>query len=166
MPQEKAGGPAALLLTAAAARRYFDGVSKSEIAAELGVSRFKVAGLLDHARASGLLRIEFDYRGELDLSPRLRLAYGLRHCAVVDCPDDDEALLRAALGRAPRAREHQPLGPIVKYKIVAVGFDTPLRPCVGVARRTATASARTSIGIVSRALVFVSSARARGRQEE
>ena len=37
MPQEKAGGPAALLLTATAARRfYFDGVSKSEIAAELG----------------------------------------------------------------------------------------------------------------------------------
>jgi DNA-binding transcriptional regulator LsrR (DeoR family) len=106
MPQEKAAGPAELLLTAAIARRYyFDGASKSEIAAELGVSRFKVARLLDRARASGLVRIEFDYEGELDLdlSERLRVAHGLRHCVVVDCPDDDEVLLRAALGRAAAA---------------------------------------------------------------
>jgi DNA-binding transcriptional regulator LsrR (DeoR family) len=42
MPQEKGGGPAALLQAVAAARRYYlDGASKSAIAAELGVSRFK-----------------------------------------------------------------------------------------------------------------------------
>jgi DNA-binding transcriptional regulator LsrR (DeoR family) len=106
MPLEKAAGPAALLLTAAVARRYyFDGASKSEIAAELDVSRFKVARLLEHARASGLVRIEFDYQGDLDLdlSQRVREAHGLRHCVVVDCPDDDEVLLRSALGRAAAA---------------------------------------------------------------
>lgn len=106
MPQEKATGPAALLLTAAAARRYyFDGASKSEIAAELDVSRFKVARLLEQARASGLVRIEFDYHGDLDLdlSQRLRDAHQLRHCVVVDCPDDDEVLLRAAHGSAAAA---------------------------------------------------------------
>ncbi len=106
MPQENAAGPAALLLTAAAARRYyFDGASKSEIAAELDVSRFKVARLLDQARASGLVRIEFDYHGELDLdlSQQLRAAHDLRHCVVVDCPDDDDVLLRAALGLAAAA---------------------------------------------------------------
>jgi len=77
--QEKVTGPAALVLTATAARRYyFDDASKSDIAAELGVSRFKVARLLDQARASGLVRIELDYRGEIDLelSVRLSSAYG------------------------------------------------------------------------------------------
>lgn len=96
-------GPATLVLTATVARRYyFDGASKSDIAADLHLSRFKVARLLDQARASGLIRIDFDYRGEIDLdmSVRLRAAYGLRHCVVIDCPDDDDALLRANLGRA------------------------------------------------------------------
>jgi len=99
---EKVTGPAALVLTATAARRYyFDDASKSDIAAELGVSRFKVARLLDQARASGLVRIELDYRGEIDLelSVRLSSAYGLRYCVVIDCPSDDD-VLRTNLGRA------------------------------------------------------------------
>jgi DNA-binding transcriptional regulator LsrR (DeoR family) len=98
-----AAGPAELVLTATVARRfYLEGVSKSDIAAELGLSRFKVARMLDWARETGLVRIELDTRGEidLDLSVRLRAAHGLRHCVVVDAPEDDEALLRAALGRA------------------------------------------------------------------
>ena len=106
MAPTKAAGPAALLLSATVARRYyFDGVSKSDIAAELDLSRFKVARLLDQARESGLVRIEFDYRGEidLDLSLRLRAAYGLRHCVVVDVPEDDDEMLRAGLGRAAAA---------------------------------------------------------------
>jgi len=54
------------------------GASNSDIAAVLQLSRFKVARLLEQARASGLVRIELDYRGELDLdlSVRLRTAYG------------------------------------------------------------------------------------------
>ena len=102
-PEKSAAGPAALVLTATVARRYyFDGVSKSDIAAELDLSRFKVARLLDQARASGLVRIELDYRGEinLDLSARLSTALGLNHCVVIDSPEDDDALLRANLGRA------------------------------------------------------------------
>jgi len=103
MAKERTAGPSALVLTATVARRYYlEGVSKSDIAAELGVSRFKVARLLDQARATGLVRIELDYRGELDLdlSVRLSQAYGLRHCVVIDSPDDDEAALRSNLGRA------------------------------------------------------------------
>jgi DNA-binding transcriptional regulator LsrR (DeoR family) len=139
MPLEKAAGPAALLLTAAVARRYyFDGASKSEIAAELDVSRFKVARLLDQARASGLVRIEFDYRGELDLelSQRLRVAHDLRHCVVVDCPDDDEVLLRAALGRAAAALlveivdADDTLGLVWARSLMAMRtFLTQLAPC-------------------------------------
>ena len=102
-PSRHFAGPAELVLTATVARRfYFEGASKSAIAEELGLSRFKVARLLDEARASGLVRIELDYRGELDLalSVRLRAAYGLHHCVVVDSSEDDPALLRANVGRA------------------------------------------------------------------
>ena len=91
------------MLTATVARRfYLEGVSKSDIAAELGLSRFKVARMLDWARATGLVKIELDTRGEinLDLSVQLRAAHDLRHCVVIDTPEDDDALLRGALGRA------------------------------------------------------------------
>lgn len=85
-----------------ARRHYLEGATKREIAAEVGVSRFKVARLLDEARASGLLRIELAWPGDvdLDLSMRLREALGLRRCVVVEAPEDDEPLLRAAIGRA------------------------------------------------------------------
>jgi DNA-binding transcriptional regulator LsrR (DeoR family) len=112
--QKSAPGPAALVLTATVARRYyFDNVSKSDIADELNLSRFKVARLLDQARASGLVRIELDYRGEinLDLSVRLGAAYGLRHCVVIESPEDDDALLRANLGRAGAGLLTEILGP-------------------------------------------------------
>jgi DNA-binding transcriptional regulator LsrR (DeoR family) len=99
-------GPAALVLTATVARRYYlEGASKSDIATELGVSRFKVARLLERARTTGLVRIELDARGDidLDLSIRLRATYGLRHCVVINAPEDDEDLLRGALGRSAAA---------------------------------------------------------------
>src|ERR687896_483258 len=85
MANEKTAGPAAL-----------------ELAAELGLSRFKVARMLERARATGLVRIELESPGEidLDLSVRLRAAHGLRHCVVIDAPEDDDVLLRSALGRA------------------------------------------------------------------
>jgi DNA-binding transcriptional regulator LsrR (DeoR family) len=41
-----------------AARRYLlDGATRSEIATELGISRFRVARLLDLARSRGLMRL-------------------------------------------------------------------------------------------------------------
>ena len=103
MALEKSTGPAALVLTATVARRYYlEGESKSDIAAALGLSRFKVARLIDRALATGLVRIEIDSSGEidLDLSVRLSAAYGLRHCIVMDAPEDDDGLLRTTLGRA------------------------------------------------------------------
>src|SRR5689334_21449898 len=106
MAKDTTAGPAALVLTATVARRYYlEGVSKSDIAAELGVSRFKVARLLERARATGLVCIELDAPGDidLDLSIRLRAARGLRHCVVIDAPEDDEELLRSALGRSAAA---------------------------------------------------------------
>ena len=64
MANEKTAGPAALVLSATVARRYYlEGASKSDIATELGLSRFKVARLLEGARASGIVRIELESRG-------------------------------------------------------------------------------------------------------
>jgi DNA-binding transcriptional regulator LsrR (DeoR family) len=103
MSDQHTTGPSALVLAATVARRYYlDGATKVEIAAELGLSRFKIARLLDEARASGIVRIELDSPGHLnlDLSVRLGEAYGLRHCIVMEGPEDDEELLRASLGRS------------------------------------------------------------------
>jgi DNA-binding transcriptional regulator LsrR (DeoR family) len=103
MSDQYATGPAALVLAAAVARRYYlEGATKVEIAAQLGLSRFKVARLLEEARARGIVRIELDSPDgvDLDLSVRLGETYGLRHSIVMDGPEDDDGLLRATLGRA------------------------------------------------------------------
>src|SRR3712207_6120233 len=100
---ERRAGPAQVVLTASSARRYFlDGRSKVDIADEFGLSRFKVARLIDAARESGLVRIEIGSQGEIDvdLSARLQERFGLQHSVVVDTPDDDADSLRGHLGRA------------------------------------------------------------------
>ena len=96
-------GPAQTVLAASIARRYYlDGRSKIEIADELGLSRFKVARLLDVARESGLVHIEISHPGHIDLelSVRLQDRFRLQHSVVVETPDDDARALREHLGRA------------------------------------------------------------------
>ncbi len=102
IPPSLTAGPAATVLAASVARRYYlDGASKSAIAVEFGLSRFKVARMLEQARSSGLVRIELHYDGDidLDLSARLGDRYGLRRCLVINPAADDDLALRAALGR-------------------------------------------------------------------
>src|SRR4051794_9268831 len=96
-------GPAHLVLTASVARRYYlDGKSKIEIADEFKLSRFKVARLLDNARATGLVRIEIGQPGAIDvvLSGELAEAYGLVHAIVVDTLETDPLALRRLVGSA------------------------------------------------------------------
>lgn len=96
-------GPAQLVLAATVARRYFlGGQTKVEIAEEYGLSRFKVARLLDAARESGLVRIEISYPGAINvaLSGRLQETFGLTHAVVVDTHDGHEPSLRSQLGAA------------------------------------------------------------------
>ncbi len=96
-------GPAEMVMAAAVARRhYLNGESKIEIADALGVSRFKVARLLDQARDSGIVRIEIVASGDLDLdrSARLQEAYGLRHAVVVDASRVEDDTLPDHLGAA------------------------------------------------------------------
>lgn len=84
-------------------RRFFlDGRSKVEIAKEFGISRFRVARILDDARASGLVTIEIAMPPgvDIELSEQLRAAYDLRRAIVVDLPVDSEEALRHQLGHA------------------------------------------------------------------
>jgi DNA-binding transcriptional regulator LsrR (DeoR family) len=98
--------PAELLRAADIARRFFiDGRSKSEIAGEFGVSRFKVARILDDARAAGIVRIEIRLPAGLDpaLAHSLTEAFGLRHAIVVDTPEEPEPQVRQQLAPAAAA---------------------------------------------------------------
>ncbi len=96
-------GPARLVLMAGIARRhYVDQKSKVEIADEFGISRFKVARLLEAARDEGVVRIEIVRSGrvDVDLSARLQQRFGLRHAVVVDTGDGDERERRGELAAA------------------------------------------------------------------
>ncbi|GAA2593618.1 sugar-binding domain-containing protein [Streptomyces axinellae] len=76
---------------AAMARRfYLEGKSKIQIADEFGVSRFKVARVLETALERDLVRIEIRVPAELDAdrSDALRARFGLRHAVVVESPTE------------------------------------------------------------------------------
>ncbi|MFG2499153.1 sugar-binding transcriptional regulator [Streptomyces sp. NPDC048441] len=86
-------GPAELVQAAAMARRfYLEGKSKIQIAEEFGVSRFKVARVLETALERDLVRIEIRVPAELDAerSDALRARYGLRHAVVVESPSSTD----------------------------------------------------------------------------
>jgi DNA-binding transcriptional regulator LsrR (DeoR family) len=89
-----------LALAVTVARRYFvDDRTKVEIAAELKLSRFKVARLLDLARDSGLVRISIGTPGGVDveLSDQLRRRLGLTRAIVVNAVDGGDAEIREHL---------------------------------------------------------------------
>lgn len=101
--RDEVPGPAQLVQMAAIARHhYVDGMSKIEISEHYDLSRFKVARLLDAAKAIGLVRIEIGFEGhiDVDLSVQLQDAYGLEHAVVVGSPDVEASPLRRQLGRA------------------------------------------------------------------
>jgi DNA-binding transcriptional regulator LsrR (DeoR family) len=95
--------PSEVVLAARVARQYYlEGVSKVDIADRLGISRFRVARLLDSARESGMVRIEIGLPGgslDAGLSAELCTAFGLRQAFVFNFPDE-EAELRHRLGAA------------------------------------------------------------------
>ena len=96
--------PTEVVLAARVARQfYLEGVSKIDIADRLGISRFRVARLLECAREAGMVRIEIGLPGgnlDAGLSAELCSAFGLRHAFVFDFPDNEEPALRHRLGEA------------------------------------------------------------------
>ncbi|MFR9674152.1 sugar-binding transcriptional regulator [Streptomyces sp. TR06-5] len=97
-------GPAELMQAAAIARRfYLEGKSKIQIADEFGVSRFKVARVLETALDRDLVRIEIRVPAELDAqrSDALRARYGLRHAVVVESPTESTDTAAEEAGADP-----------------------------------------------------------------
>jgi len=104
MPDRARTERSASVEAALVARRfYLADRQKSEIAQELGISRFKVARLLEEARAAGIVRIAIDVPSELDLDlgDALARAYGIRRAVVprVVVGDDTDFTL-AVIGAA------------------------------------------------------------------
>lgn len=85
-----------------ARRHYLQGVAKLDIANEFGISRFKVARILEAARENGLVRVEFDMPAGLDpvLADDLRSAYGVRRALVLGRASSrgDRSELRRRIG--------------------------------------------------------------------
>lgn len=90
-----------LLAARAASLSYEHGRSNLEIAAELNVSRFRVARLLEVARETGIVRFSVTLPDAMQpaQSERLRRRYWLDSCVVVDGGDRKDAA-RDAMGRA------------------------------------------------------------------
>ncbi|HEV7751156.1 MAG TPA: sugar-binding domain-containing protein [Baekduia sp.] len=83
------------------ARLYFEqDVTKREIAQRLGISRFKVARLLDQARSEGIVRVEIHdpVAVEGELSRALEERYGIAFAVVVG---DEAAIPRATAAWLP-----------------------------------------------------------------
>ena len=77
------------LVAAVIARRfYLENRTKKQIGDELGISRFKVARILDRALREGVVRIEIKAPADVDLDVSRRLAdtFGLRQAIVVREP--------------------------------------------------------------------------------
>jgi DNA-binding transcriptional regulator LsrR (DeoR family) len=93
------------------ARLYYEhDLTKREIAQRLGISRFKVARLLDQARAEGIVRVEIEDPVDIqsDLSRALEDAFGLDLAVVVR---DPRAIPRATAAWLPElVREGDTLG--------------------------------------------------------
>ena len=92
----------ALRLAAAVARRhYLDDRTNLEIAEEFGLSRFKVARLLERARAEGLVRIDVvdPYAIDAQLSDRLRDALRIRRALVLGAVTDARTEVGALAAR-------------------------------------------------------------------
>ncbi|MGY5129785.1 sugar-binding transcriptional regulator [Streptomyces nigrescens] len=168
-------GPEYLVQTAAMARRfYLEGKSKTEIAEEFGISRFKVARTLESALHDGLIQLEIRLPAELDagLSDALRTRYGLRHAIVIDSqqevPDDTVQATRR-LGAvtadllAEIVTENDVLGLVWGPEVEAVGLAlttlarctvvqlcgaTPLRPVDATAVEAVRRAATISRGVV------------------
>jgi DNA-binding transcriptional regulator LsrR (DeoR family) len=102
MPER--GERAVSLEAALVARRfYLADRQKSEIAQELGISRFKVARLLDEARSAGIVRITVDVPSELDLDlgDALTRTFGIRRAVVPRViGSDNEDFTLAVIGAA------------------------------------------------------------------
>jgi DNA-binding transcriptional regulator LsrR (DeoR family) len=111
------------VLAHVARRFYAGGETKSEIAEELGLSRFRIARLLDEAVRTGVVRFEIDEPVPVadELARRLRDETSVR-AAVVVAGDDPLDLARAAAAWLPQL--------LAPGETIAVGWGSTLMSVV------------------------------------
>lgn len=85
---------------------YYSGLTKTEIASRLGISRFSVTRLLDQARREGIVRIQIVEPLDtfLELEEELERRFGLLQAVVVKPVDSSYQAILEAVGRATAAR--------------------------------------------------------------
>jgi len=96
-----ASRPLQRVQAAIAARRHFLGrQTKSQIADDLSISRFKVARLIDAAIEQGIVNFVISEPSDLDvdLSDKLRKRYGLKNALVLKAPNQSTSALTEPLG--------------------------------------------------------------------
>lgn len=137
--------------TAIVARRYYlEGKQKREIAEELGVSRFRVARILDDALAEGIVRIEVAVPDGLDLElgDAVAARYRIKRCvaavAADGVPTETLGLLGAAAARVLTAR-------LSRDDVLGVSWGTTLTAVVDSVRELAAAEIVQLVGGVASA---------------
>ncbi|TGD89774.1 DNA-binding transcriptional regulator [Mycolicibacterium sp. CH28] len=96
-------GPDELFQRAVIARRYYlEGRTRIQIAEEFGLSRFKVARMLEEAVESGMVEIKIHNPGSIDLelSTALQRRYGLQHAYAVAADSTNPADRVEAVAKA------------------------------------------------------------------
>ncbi|MDZ4044493.1 MAG: sugar-binding domain-containing protein [Rhodoglobus sp.] len=132
-------------LVAVARRFYLEDRSKVEIADEFGYSRFKVARMLEQARALGVVTITLHDQGTVipELAHRLVTELGLREAVVVES-DGSEAVARQHVAAAAAdllsqtLRDGEILGISWGRTLSAMTETLPSLPSVSVVQLTGT----------------------------
>ncbi|WP_308467919.1 sugar-binding transcriptional regulator [Rathayibacter soli] len=99
-------GPARQVQIAQIATEYYlNGRTRIEIAEQTGLSRFKIARLLEEAAETGIVRFEIASTTGVDLglSIRLKERFGLDHAVVASVPIESEERIQNALGATAAA---------------------------------------------------------------
>ncbi|HEV7809935.1 MAG TPA: sugar-binding domain-containing protein [Candidatus Limnocylindrales bacterium] len=126
-------GAAAAGLATQVARLFFERqLSKVEIAARLGISRFRVARLIDRALAEGAVRIEFRDapQQQRDLAAAMERAFGLDLCVVASTATDGPGATAAVAALAADVVDGL-LGP---SETIGVAWGSTLAAVVGAMR--------------------------------
>lgn len=134
-----------ILVVEVARQFYLEDKSKTELAAEHGLSRFKIARLLEQARTEGVVRIEIDDAGLTHRSEAVALQrhLGLQDCIVVPAArtevDNRRALARAAAAFViARARDRDVIGFSWGRTLVAIGEHMAALPPATLVQLTGT----------------------------
>lgn len=145
-----------VLMTNVARRFHLHGQSKSEIAAALGLSRFRVARILQAARDQGIVRIEIGLPGSVNgaVSDQLRAAFGIDVAVVVEVDEQPLAPLLRSLSLATAEllgevlTSSDVLGLASARSILNIGEDLAAFPACTVVQLTGAVSRPDALDII------------------